>query len=316
MQTLAVDRLVGRHVLHLTDLSFDEIRTVLDLAAQMKRDYGSWRGALAQRSAVLLFEKPSLRTRVSFEIGLAKLGGTGVYIDHQGNPIGVRETVEDYGRNLERWADVLVARVNSHATLERLAACCRVPVINALSDLSHPCQILADALTLEEHGVRLESMRLAFVGDGNNVCQSLIDLAAISGGSIVVVTPPGFEPNAQLLARARSLAAVSGGRIEVAHDIAAVRGVQAVYTDAWISMGQTDDAAKRAAMQRLQVNADVMRLAGSGALFMHCLPAHRGEEVTADVIDGPRSVVFDQAENRMHAQNALVALLLGATAAA
>jgi ornithine carbamoyltransferase len=314
MQQPSLDALAGRSVLQLSDLSLGEIRTILDSAAAMKRDYDAWRGALAQRSAVLLFEKPSLRTRVSFEIGLAKLGAHAVYLDHQGSPIGERESVEDYGRNLERWADVLVARVHAHATCERLAACCKVPVICALSDIAHPCQILADALTLEEHGVRLDSMRLAFVGDGNNVCNSLMELAAISGGSIVVVTPKGYAPHAKVVARCGELAAISGGSIELSSDITAVRGADAVYTDAWLSMGQRDDGAKVAAMRSYQVNENVMRIAGPKALFMHCLPAHRGEEVTNDVIDGPNSVVFDQAENRMHAQNALVAHVLGASA--
>ncbi|MFO0828308.1 MAG: ornithine carbamoyltransferase [Phycisphaerales bacterium] len=313
MSTLSLDGLVGRHVLQLSDLSLPEVRAVLNLAKSMKRDYAPWRGALSQRAAVLLFEKPSLRTRVSFEIGLAKLGGTAVYLDHQNSPIGQRETVEDYGHNLERWADTVVARVNSHTTLERFARACKVPVINALSDVSHPCQILADALTLEEHGVRLESMRLAWLGDGNNVCHSLMELAALTGGTIVVVTPKGYEPMPEVVARCRTLAAVTGATIELTADVAAVRGADAVYTDTWISMGQNaGDVAKVNAMRPMQVNASLMRLAGPKALFMHCLPAHRGEEVTDDVIDGPTSVVFDQAENRMHAQNALVALVLGA----
>ena len=320
MKTLAVDGLLGRHILQLSDLGLAEIRAVLDLAGAMKRDYPSWRSTLAQRSAVLLFEKPSLRTRVSFEIGLAKLGGIAVYLDHQNSPIGERETTEDYGHNLERWADMIVARVNDHATLVRLARCCRAPVINALSDVAHPCQILADAMTLEEHGVRLDSMRIAFVGDGNNVCHSLMELAAIAGGSIVVVTPVGYNPRSDVVERCQRLAAVSGATIELAHDISAVRGADAIYTDAWISMGQSRgqlrDGAKLTAMSALQVNASIMKLAEPNALFMHCLPAHRGEEVTDDVIDGPNSVVFDQAENRMHVQNALVTLVLGAAPSA
>ncbi len=303
--------LAGRSVLALADLTAAEIRAVLDLAAVVKRDYAAWRGAMAQRSAVLLFEKPSLRTRVSFEIGVAKLGGAAVYLDHQNSPIGERESVGDYGRNLERWADCLVARVFRHATLEALRAATRVPIINALSEVAHPCQALADALTLEEHGIPLGSMRLAWLGDGNNVCHSLIELAALMGGSITVITPKGYEPCRQVLDRAKAIAATTGASILLSNDPADVRGSDAVYTDAWVSMGQAKDAAKLQAMRALQANAELMRLAGPQARFMHCLPAHRGEEVTDEVIDSSRSVVFDQAENRMHAQNALLLLVLG-----
>lgn len=309
--TAGASSLAGRSVLSLSDLSAAEIRAVLDLAKTLKRDYAPWRTALSQRSAVLLFEKPSLRTRVSLEIGIAKLGGTAVYLDHQNSPIGERETVGDYGKNLERWTDCLVARVYRHATLEALRAATSIPVINALSELAHPCQILADALTLEEHGVSLASMKLAWLGDGNNVCHSLIELAARMGGSITVITPRGYEPCSKLLAHANTIAATTGATITLSHDPAAVRGAHAIYTDTWVSMGQAKDAGKLAAMQALQVNAELMAKAGPQTLFMHCLPAHRGEEVTDEVIDSPRSVVFDQAENRMHAQNALLLLVLG-----
>ncbi len=298
-------------MLSLTDLSAAEIRAVLDLAKTIKRDYTPWRTAMSQRSAVLLFEKPSLRTRVSLEIGIAKLGGTAIYLDHQNSPIGERETVGDYGKNLERWTDCLVARVFKHSTLEALRAATKVPVINALSELAHPCQILADALTLEEHGLSLGAMHLAWLGDGNNVCHSLIELTALMGGAITVVTPRGYEPCGKVLAHARTLAAATGAAITLSNDPSAVRGADAVYTDTWVSMGQQKESSKLAAMQALQVNADLMRKAGTKALFMHCLPAHRGEEVTDEVIDSTRSVVFDQAENRMHAQNALLLLLLG-----
>jgi ornithine carbamoyltransferase len=307
----ALSSLAGRSVLTLADLSAKEIRSVLDLATVLKRDYAAWRGVMSQRSAVLLFEKPSLRTRVSFEIGIAKLGGSAVYLDHQNSPIGERETVGDYGRNLERWTDCLVARVHRHTTLDALRRATRVPVINALSEIAHPCQVLADALTLEEHGVSLGEMRLAWIGDGNNVCHSLIDLAAIMGGAITVITPKGYEPSSAVLDRARTTAAATGARILLSNDPTQVRGADAVYTDAWVSMGQQKEDAKLRAMQSLQVDADLMRLAGPQACFMHCLPAHRGEEVTDEVIDSSRSVVFDQAENRMHAQNALLLLVLG-----
>ncbi|MDZ4754930.1 MAG: ornithine carbamoyltransferase [Phycisphaerae bacterium] len=305
--------LTGRSVLTLADLRSHEIRAVLDLAKTLKRDYAPWRAALAQRAAVLLFEKPSLRTRVSFEIGLAKLGGIAVYLDHQNSPIGQRETTGDYGKNLERWANTIVARVHRHATLEELVAATKVPIINALSDVAHPCQALADALTLEEHGVPLSAAKLAFVGDGNNVCHSLIELTALMGGTIAVVTPPGYAPCEKVVVKARAVAVATGASIEIGTDLALVRGADAIYTDAWISMGQSSDAAKLDAMRALQVTPRVMELAGPKALFMHCLPAHRGEEVVDAVIDSAHSVVFDQAENRMHAQNALMLLVLGAS---
>jgi ornithine carbamoyltransferase len=303
--------LAGRSVLSIADLKSSEIRGVLDLAKAIKQDYARWKGAMEQKSAVLLFEKPSLRTRVSFEIGVAKLGGTAVYLDHQHSPIGERETVHDYGRNLERWADCIVARVFRHATLEALRAATKVPVINALSETDHPCQALADALTLEEHGVSLDSMKLAWIGDGNNVCHSLIELAAAMGGSITVVTPRGYEPSPKVVASARTLAIATGATITLSNDPLSVRGADAVYTDTWISMGEQKDPTKLASMQPFQVNAALMGTAGPKTLFMHCLPAHRGEEVTDEVIDGPRSIVFDQAENRLHAQNALLMQVLG-----
>jgi ornithine carbamoyltransferase len=303
--------LAGRSVLTLTDLSAAEVRAVIDLAAALKRNYERWRAVMSQKSAVLLFEKPSLRTRVSFEIGIAKLGGTAVYLDHQHNPIGERETIADYGRNLERWTDCLIARVHRHATLEALRATSRVPVINALSETAHPCQTLADALTLEEQGIHLGKMKLAWLGDGNNVCHSLVELVAMMGGSITVITPKGYEPCAKVLEHAVSVAKSTGASISLSNNPTDVGGADAIYTDTWVSMGQQKDAAKLNAMQPFQVNADLMRRAGSRTLFMHCLPAHRGEEVTDEVIDSNRSVVFDQAENRMHAQNALLLLVLG-----
>ena len=306
----AARRLAGRDLVVASDLDAAEATSLLDLAAEIKRDYRPLRDALAQKSVVLLFEKPSLRTRVSFEIGVAKLGGHCVYLDHQASRIGERESIADYARNLERWAECLVLRTHAHRTIEEMAAHASVPVVNALSEIAHPCQALADFLTLRENGLKPSSLRLAFIGDGNNVCRSLMELSAILGASFVAITPEAYAPPAEAVARARDLAKSGGGSIEVSHDLAALEGADAVYTDAWISMGQAADAAKRAAMRPFQVNANAMALAGPRALFLHCLPAHRGEEVTDDVMDGPRSVVFDQAENRMHAQNALLLSIL------
>ncbi|NBQ16554.1 MAG: ornithine carbamoyltransferase, partial [Proteobacteria bacterium] len=257
-------------------------------------------GALAGKSICMLFEKPSLRTRMSFEVGAFRMGGQAIYLDHRDTPLGTRETLNDYGHNLERWCHAIVARVNSHATITGLAAATRVPVINALCDMHHPCQALADLQTLLERGFDLNHSRLAWVGDGNNVCHSLIEAASILGFGITVVTPTGFEPNAALVSQCVARSMRTGARIEV------------TSTDTCISMGQADTAEKKAAFEPYQVDRELMAIAGPTALFMHCLPAHRGEEVTDEVIDSANSVVFDQAENRMHAQNALLCHLLAA----
>jgi ornithine carbamoyltransferase len=306
-----LDPLKGRSILRLTDLSAAEITGLLTLARALKADYAAFRDALKQRAMVMLFEKPSLRTRVSFEIGFQKLGGCVSFLDHCNDPIGAREPVGDYGRNLERWCDVIVARVFKHETLTELRANCRVPIINALSEISHPCQALADAQTLVEHGMQLDSCHLAWLGDGNNVCLSLMELMAIMGGRITVVAPAAHKPCAKLTAEINAIAR-STASIVIAEDPVAIRGAHAVYSDAWISMGQANCPDKIAALRKLSVTPAIMQLAGPQAKFMHCLPAHRGHEVAAAVIDGPSSIVYDQAENRMHAQNALLLALLGA----
>ena len=314
--TSPLEALKGRSILRLTDLSAAEIRGVLSLARAVKADYGAFQGALAQRALVMLFEKPSLRTRLSFELGFQKLGGCVSFLDHRGERIGARETIHDYARNLERWADVIVARVFAHDTLLALRASCNAPIVNALSETAHPCQALADAQTLVEHGVALESCHLAWLGDGNNVCLSLMELTAIMGGRMTVVTPAAHRPCPTLTAEITAIAAKTGARIALVDDPAAIAGADAVYTDAWISMGQQDSAEKVASLRRLSVTPELMKTAGPRAKFMHCLPAHRGQEVVDAVIDGPQSIVFDQAENRMHAQNALLLALLGALPAA
>lgn len=299
-----------KDLLRITDLAVHEILPLLDDARRLKRDYAPWRHAFAQRSIVLLFEKPSLRTRVSFEIGFAKFGGIAVYLDHETRPIGQRESIADYGRNLERWADAIVARTMRHGTIEELASNARIPVINALSDMHHPCQALADFMTLAEHGFEFRHGRLAWVGDGNNVCHSVIEMAATVGCRLVVITPAGCEPSDAVLRSAEARACRTGATIEVTNDLGAVKGSDAVYTDTWISMGQAESPERLSLFEPYRVDAALMARAGGDALFMHCLPAHRGLEVTDEVIDSPRSVVFDQAENRMHAQNALLLHLL------
>jgi len=299
-----------KDLLRITDLAVHEILPLLEDARRLKSDYAPWRNTLAQKAIVLLFEKPSLRTRVSFEIGFAKFGGTAVYLDHETRPIGVRESIADYGRNLERWADAIVARTMRHATIESLASNSRIPVINALSDLHHPCQALADFMTLGEHGFEFRHGRLAWVGDGNNVCHSVMEMASTVGCRLVVITPPGCEPSGEVVRAAEARACRTGAVIEITNDLAQVAGSDAVYTDTWTSMGQEDTPERTKLFEPYQVDAPLMAKAGGDALFMHCLPAHRGQEVTDDVIDSPRSIVFDQAENRMHAQNALLLHLL------
>jgi len=299
-----------KDLLRVTDLAVHEILPLLEDARRLKRDYAPWRDAFAQKSIVLLFEKPSLRTRVSFEIGFAKFGGIAVYLDHETRPIGQRESIADYGHNLERWADAIVARTMKHGTIEELAANAGIPVINALSDLHHPCQALADFLTLVEHGFKFRHGRLAWVGDGNNVCHSVIEMAATVGCRLVVITPKGCEPSNEVLRTAEARACRTGAGIEVTNDLARIAGSDAVYTDTWVSMGHAETPERVALLEPYRVDRALMERAGADAIFMHCLPAHRGQEVTDEVIDSPRSVVFDQAENRMHVQNALLLHLL------
>ncbi len=300
------------HLRTLLDLGEDRVRTVLRAALQMKRNPQAFSQALAGKAIVMLFEKPSLRTRVSFEVGMARLGGAAVYLDHTQDRIGMRESVSDYARNLERWADAVVARTYSHRTIEALASASSAPVVNALSDHCHPCQALADCLTLLERFGPLEGLPLTFVGDGNNVCVSLLRAGALLGMRLTVCCPPGYEPPSAVVAEAQELAAARNGAVRITHDpLQAVQGAKAVYTDVWTSMGQTEQAQQRRAdFAPYQVTTRLMAQAAPDAVFMHCLPAHRGEEVEAAVIDSAQSVVYDQAENRMHAQNALLTLLL------
>ena len=307
LTTRLAPALAGRDFLDLSDLSAEEIRALISLARAMKA--GRFREQpLAGRYLALIFQKPSMRTRVSFEVGIRRLGGQPVVLSDAEIGLGRRETASDVGHVLARYTDAIVARLFSHADLLELAAASDRPVVNALTDRSHPCQVLADLLTLEEALGGLDGRRLAFVGDGNNVATSLIEAAALLDLPLVVVTPPRHYPAPEVLERA---AALAGARapVRVTSDLAAVEGADAVYTDVWTSMGQeAETELRRREFAEYQVNAELMALA-PGAIFMHCLPAHRGEEVTADVIDSERSVVFDQAENRMWAQMALLAAL-------
>jgi ornithine carbamoyltransferase len=294
------------HLLSDLDLSVDGLTRLLDLASQMKRTPTRFSKALAGRYLSLLFEKPSLRTRLTFELAIKQLGGDAV---NYAGPIGEREPVKDVARNLERWTHGIVARVFAQSTIEELAKWSHVPVINALSDRYHPCQILADMLTLRERFGHLDGLKLAFVGDGNNVANSLMLTAGRLGVHVAIATPPGYAPDAGIVAQAATM----GSAITVTQDPAeALAGAGAVYTDVWTSMGQEAESAERQrAFAPYQVNPALFALAKSDAIFLHCLPARRGEEVTDEVMESPRSAVFDQAENRLHVQKALLVMLLG-----
>lgn len=304
----------GRHLLSVRDLSPQEIRQVLDLAHHLKREHraGIRHEVLTGKAVALLFEKPSLRTRVTFEVGVRQLGGYSVYLAPQDVQLGVRETVPDVARNLSRWVDGIVARVNRHAALVELAEAAAVPVINALSDFEHPCQALGDLLTLEERFGGLSGIRAAWVGDGNNVCHSFLLAASRVGLSVAVATPPGYAPDPDVVAEAQAEARRWGASVRVLTDPhEAVAGAQVVYTDVWASMGQeAQREERRRAFQGFQVNRRLLDRADPEAVVLHCLPAHRGEEITDEVLDGPQSAVLDQAENRLHAQKAVLALVL------
>jgi ornithine carbamoyltransferase len=295
---------LARHLLSDMDLSLEALTHLLGLAEQIKRTPARFSESLAGRYLSLLFEKPSLRTRLTFELAIKQLGGDAV---NYAGPIGEREPIKDVTRNLERWTQCIVARVFAQSTIEELAKWSHVPVINALSDRYHPCQILADMLTLQERFGRLEGIKLAFVGDGNNVANSLMLTAGRLGVHVAVATPAGYQPEAAIVAEAAEM-----GSITVTEDPSeALAGADAVYTDVWTSMGQeAESAERRRAFQPYQVNETLLALAKPDAIFLHCLPAKRGEEVTDEVMESPRSVVFDQAENRLHAQKALLVMLL------
>ncbi len=303
----------GRDLVALWDWTGADVSALLDLADALKRDPASYQGALAGRTAFLYFEKPSLRTRVTGEAGMVQLGGGAVTQTPEMGRIGVRETVADVARNLERWCDVIGMRTFSQALVEEMAARSRVPVINLLTDLLHPCQALADVMTIREAFGELGGRRLAYLGDGNNVAHSLLIAGALTGMSVTVIGPRGFEPNLRVFDRARELAEVNGARLAYTDDVAAVAGADAVYTDVWASMGQEKEAeARRRLFLPYQVDADLFGRAAAEAIFLHCLPAHRGEEVTDEVADHERSRIFDQAENRLHVIKALyVALIRG-----
>jgi ornithine carbamoyltransferase len=297
----------GRDLVALWDWSPEELDGVLGLAAALKRQPEEYRDTLRGRTAFLYFEKPSLRTRVTGEAGIIQLGGGAITQTPEMGRIGVRESVADVARNLERWCDVIGLRTFSQQLVDEMARHAHVPVINLLTDLLHPCQALADLLTVREVFGGLRGRKLTYIGDGNNVAHSLLIGGALSGMTISIVTPSQFEPNLRVMDRARELAAANGAQVEYLHDPAeGVRGADAVYTDVWASMGQETEAeARRRVFMPYQVNGPLFGRAGDEAIFLHCLPAHRGEEVTDEVADHPRSRIFDQAENRLHVIKAL-----------
>ena len=289
-----------------------QVRELFELAREVKTQPERYRTALSGRSFAMIFEKPSLRTRVTFEVGIASLGGSSVFLDHTTTRLGERESVPDVAKCLERWVHGIVARVFSQETLAELAASARVPVINALSDQFHPCQALADFFTLEERFGGLRGLKFAYVGDGNNMCHSLMLAGARVGAHIKVATPAGYEPDPAIIAEAKRAARETRGRVEILRSPEeAVAGAQAVYTDVWASMGQEQEASVReAAFAGYQVDKELLSHAARDVVFLHCLPAHRGLEVSSGVIDSPRSIVFDQAENRLHVQKAILLTLM------
>ena len=301
-----------RHLTSIRDLSSADVTEVFRLAADMKRSPDRYTGALAGKTLAMIFQKPSTRTRVSFEVGIYQLGGIGLHLSGNDLQLGRGETIADTARVLSRYVDAIMARTHAHQDIVELARDASVPVINGLSDLLHPCQALADYFTLLEHKQTLRGRKIAYVGDGNNMCHSLLYGANKVGMHIAVATPQGYEPKSIIMKSVQREAQQVGVQVTLTEDPGvAVEGADAVYTDVWASMGQEAETEVRKGIFRpYQVNASLMARAKPDAVFMHCLPAHRGEEVSAEVIDGPQSIVFDQAENRLHVQKAILHFLL------
>jgi ornithine carbamoyltransferase len=305
--TLTADLLTG------SEWGPARVRDLYRLTAEVKAHPEKYRTALAGRFVALIMEKASLRTRVTFEVGMGSLGGSAIFLDQTQSPLGKRESIPDVARNLSRWVQGIVARVHEQRKLELLAQYASVPVINALSDRYHPCQALADFFTLEERFGGVRGLKFAYVGDGNNVCHSLLLTGARLGAEMHVATPAGYEPKPEIVAEARRTGRETGGKIELCRKPEeAVAGAKAVYTDVWASMGQEmQEAERKAAFAAYQVNDRLLMKAAKDCVFLHCLPAHRGAEVTDAVMDSRRSLVFDQAENRLHVQKAILLTLLG-----
>lgn len=307
--------LAGRDILCLQDFTREEIETILKTAEMMKiwNKIGKPHRVLEGKTLAMIFQKPSTRTRISFEVGMYQLGGYALYLSAQDLQLRRGETIADTARVLSRYVDGIMARVYAHKDVEDLAKYASVPVINGLSDFSHPCQALADVMTIKEKKGRLEGIKLVYVGDGNNVAHSLMIAGTKLGMQVVVATPEGYEPDEKVIKWAEKNANESGGSFELLHDpVKAVKDADVIYTDVWASMGQEAEAEmRRKIFKPFQVNPELVKHAKKDYIFMHCLPAHRGEEVVDEVIDSPNSVVWDQAENRLHAQKAALALIMG-----
>lgn len=291
----------------ITDFNKDEVIKLFELAKDLKRD--RFQPLLKDKTLAMIFEKPSLRTRVTFETGMFQLGGTAIYLSPKDIQLGERESVKDAAANLSRWVDLIMARTFSHSTITELVENATIPVINGLSDLEHPCQVLGDFFTILEHKGSFQNLKLAYIGDGNNVCNSLLLASAMLGVSIAVGCPEGYEPNSEILNEARK----SSNVIEIYHDPEqAAKDADIVYTDVWASMGQEEEGEKRKRVfARFQVNKELVKFAKVDHLIMHCLPAHRDEEITSEILDGPSSIVLDEAENRLHIQKAIMVKLMG-----
>ncbi len=302
-----------RHFLSIADLTPGDFLEMMNKIRDIKQNPERYANVLQGKVLGMIFQKPSTRTRVSFEVGMLQLGGHALFLSSRDIQLGRGETIADTARVLSRYVDGIMARVFDHSHLETLAQYAHIPVINGLSDLLHPCQALADMYTILERKGSFQKLTIAYVGDGNNVCHSLLLAVAVTGARLHIATPPGYEPDEKILDKAKTFEAETGGSHYLTHDpVQAVRGADVVYTDVWASMGQESEREERLRIfQPYQVNAELMRHARPDAIFLHCLPAHRGEEVTDDVIDSEQSAVWDQAENRLHAQKALLVELLG-----
>lgn len=304
---------MNKDFISVHDLSLYEFNEILDLTAKMKARPQAHRKALENRVLAMIFQKPSLRTRMTFETGMLQLGGHAIYMSPVDGQVGVRESFYDVGKNLERWVQGIMIRTFAHQNIIDLAAAVKIPVINALSDWLHPCQAMADFFTLKEKAGGLAKLKLAYVGDGNNVCHSLMLAGAKAGVAMAVASPAGYGPDPEVVRLAEADGRETGFSLALTGDPGeAVAGADAVYTDVWASMGQeAEKEARSRIFSSYQVNSSLMSRAKKGAFFMHCLPAHRGDEVTDEVIDAPTSIVFDQAENRLHVQKVIMVLLMG-----
>jgi ornithine carbamoyltransferase len=301
-----------KDLLGVREMTADEYSSFIETAITIKKNIPGFYNELHGRNAVLIFDKPSLRTRVTFEVAMRQLGGNSLYMRGNEISLGVRETVSDAARNLSRWVDCIIVRTFGHTMVEELASGSSIPVINALTDLEHPCQALACFLTLVEHLGDIRGKKMVFVGDGNNVAHSLMLMAPLAGMDFVMCCPPGYEPDSELFGIAKRRAAEAGTVCRLDNDpFSAVKGADIMYTDVWASMGQEDEAQERMSRFRpYQVNGDLMAAAGVKCLVSHCLPAHRGDEITSDVLDSAASIAFDEAENRLHAQKAVLYALV------